>query len=364
MNRRKIIFVTNQFKTGGVESVFMNISDTVSQRIILFPVHNSTDPYLINRIPKNVEIVSNNFKLPRNLFGLAKTIIMAFKYRNIMNTKNAIVINFSDTLTTLLVSFILNPKNYYSWIHCNPEALLKPKTNFIYWRLLKKCKKIIFISNSQRNLFFNLDISSNINEKKGIVCTNFLNSTDIDSKKKIKVKLNYEYFFTAARLDLRSKDFFTLIKGYSLLPTKVKDKYKLIIAGNGPDKDRIINFIHNLNENKNVFLIGNQINPYKYMKNAKLYIHASISEGFSMAILEALSCGCTVIASDCKVGPKEILQGERYGYLFKPQNSLMLKEKILAALNKGIEPSKAEKRAETICNIGRKKVKEFLENGV
>ena len=34
-----------------------------------------------------------------------------------------------------------------------------------------------------------------------------------------------------------------------------------------------------------------------------------------MVLTEALACGCPVVATDCRSGPDEILQGGRYGRL-------------------------------------------------
>jgi glycosyltransferase involved in cell wall biosynthesis len=51
-------------------------------------------------------------------------------------------------------------------------------------------------------------------------------------------------------------------------------------------------------------------NPFPYFKNSYKYILSSLFEGFPNAMTEALSCGCPVIAADCKSGPREILYKE------------------------------------------------------
>ena len=56
-----------------------------------------------------------------------------------------------------------------------------------------------------------------------------------------------------------------------------------------------------------VLLTGRTKNPYQYLKNSNCYVLSSLFEGFPNAMVEAMACGCTIIAADCKSGPKEIL---------------------------------------------------------
>ena len=50
------------------------------------------------------------------------------------------------------------------------------------------------------------------------------------------------------------------------------------------------------------------------MKKGTLYVLTSYYEGFPNAMVEAMSMGLPVIATDCKTGPREILE-DRYGIL-------------------------------------------------
>lgn len=356
------IFITDQFMTGGVESVFLNISRYVKKKIILIPLHTRYNKNLIREIPKNVKIVSDLPKISRGLNGFIKIPFIAFRQKKLrkINERDR-VINFSDTLSSLLFAYILNPNNCISWIHCNPKALLKSKSSKLYFYLLSKCKQLVFVSESQRQLFFSLPESQKIKYKRSIVCTNFFNKEEILGKSKQKINIQKDsYFFTAARLDFRSKDYITLIDGYDRLPSSIKDKYLLIIAGSGPDKGKVEKVILEKKLRRKVLLIGNQDNVYKYMSKAKLYIHSSISEGFSMSILEALECGATVISADCEVGPREILENEKYGYLYQVKNAKQLASKIEEALKKTIPESDTIKRAEQISSKGMKEIRSFF----
>jgi heptosyltransferase-3 len=73
-------------------------------------------------------------------------------------------------------------------------------------------------------------------------------------------------------------------------------------------------------------------NPYPLIKNARLLVLSSDFEGFGLVLVEAITCGTPVIATDCKFGPSEIL-GQKYkNNLVKPNNKFLLAEKISSAI--------------------------------
>lgn len=359
---KKYLFVTNQFKTGGVETVFYNLTKNIDIRALLFPIHTNLNTQLIEALSDNVTLLENRYYVQRNLRGLIKVIYAGIRYRKEFKKKNISVINFSDTLTTLLFSYLVNPQNVSSWIHCNPEALQNAKTYPLYWWLLRKCKHIIFISESQKELFFNMKESSSIDREKAIVCTNFIDG-EIDKRAKQDIKINQPFLFIAARLDLRSKDYLTLIEAYSLLPMEIQDVYRLVIAGDGPDRAIIEEQIEAKKLRNRIILLGNVNNPFSYMAKATVVIHASVSEGFAMSILEALACGATVVAADCHVGPSEILDHGKYGYLYTPGSAKELAVQVKNAIYNKISSEIIKKRAYEITQLGITQAKEFFENG-
>jgi glycosyltransferase involved in cell wall biosynthesis len=56
-------------------------------------------------------------------------------------------------------------------------------------------------------------------------------------------------------------------------------------------------------------------NPYPYMAHARLLVLSSRWEGFANVLVEALACGTPVVSTDCRSGPREILDNGRFGQL-------------------------------------------------
>ena len=70
-----------------------------------------------------------------------------------------------------------------------------------------------------------------------------------------------------------------------------------------------------MERDERVFLMGNTTNAMRELRESDLYVHAARYEGYPNAILEALSAGLCVVATDCPGATSEILDRGRYGIL-------------------------------------------------
>ncbi|MGK7935217.1 MAG: glycosyltransferase [Xenococcaceae cyanobacterium] len=109
------------------------------------------------------------------------------------------------------------------------------------------------------------------------------------------------------------KDFPTLLRAFALLRQKMTAR--LMILGEGELRPELETMVKQLDLTESVSLPGFVSNPYAYMSHASAFVLSSRWEGLPTALIEAMACGCPVVATDCPSGPKEILAEGRYGEL-------------------------------------------------
>ena len=123
-----------------------------------------------------------------------------------------------------------------------------------------------------------------------------------------------------------AKDFTTLIRAFSIV---VKDiPSRMIILGEGEMRPELESLISNLGLKDDILLPGFVDNCYPYMVECDLFVVSSVTEGLSTVLIEAMACGASLISTDCKSGPREILEDGLWGRLVPVSNYKELAEAI------------------------------------
>ncbi len=123
-----------------------------------------------------------------------------------------------------------------------------------------------------------------------------------------------------------------------IMPSIVAEhpEVKLKIIGDGPEMSSLKSKVESLKLNNIVELLGNL--PHEtalaYLAAADLFILNSGYEGMSHLILEALSLGRPVLASDVGGNPEIVIRNQT-GDLFEYNNRVQIREKILQFLRAG-----------------------------
>jgi len=109
------------------------------------------------------------------------------------------------------------------------------------------------------------------------------------------------------------KDFPSLIRAFSLV--REERPCRLVILGEGHKRDILAGLVRELGLWDSVALPGFVGNPYSWLARSSLFVLSSKWEGSPNALTEALALGIPVVSTDCRSGPREILQGGKYGEL-------------------------------------------------
>jgi glycosyltransferase involved in cell wall biosynthesis len=110
-----------------------------------------------------------------------------------------------------------------------------------------------------------------------------------------------------------AKGFDVLLRAFARL--RSQRPARLLLLGDGAERRALGAQITDLGLEQDAELCGFVANPYPYMARADLFVLSSRYEGLGNVLIEALACGCPVVSTDCPSGPREILDGGRFGAL-------------------------------------------------
>lgn len=108
---------------------------------------------------------------------------------------------------------------------------------------------------------------------------------------------------------------------------------RLVILGEGDLRGDLEALARSLGIAEDVALPGFDPNPFRYMARASVYVMSSDFEGLPTALIEAMACGCPVVATDCQGGPREILVDGRLGRIVPTNDAAALAAAILETLD-------------------------------
>jgi glycosyltransferase involved in cell wall biosynthesis len=139
------------------------------------------------------------------------------------------------------------------------------------------------------------------------------------------------------------KDQATLLRAFAKV--RARRPVRLLILGEGNQRPALEVLADALGIAADVRMPGHVPNPLAYMRRARLFVLSSAWEGLPTVLIEALACGCPVVSTDCPSGPREILDGGRYGRLVPLGDVEALAAAIETTLDEPVERSRLEHRA-------------------
>lgn len=132
------------------------------------------------------------------------------------------------------------------------------------------------------------------------------------------------------------KDFPTLLRAFAAIQRQIPSR--LILLGEGKDRDLLLALAESLGVADRVFLAGFERNPYAWLSQADLFVLSSAWEGSPNALTEALALGVPCVSTDCPSGPSEILEDGRFGPLVPVGDVPAMARAMLSTLREPLAP--------------------------
>ncbi|MFC0710513.1 glycosyltransferase [Azorhizophilus paspali] len=109
---------------------------------------------------------------------------------------------------------------------------------------------------------------------------------------------------------------------------------ELWLIGEGRERQRLEALVRALGLDRRVHLPGYQAHPEAYVRRCHLYVQPSRSEGFGLALVEAMGCGLPVVATTLGGAP-EIVESGVTGWLLPEATPAALADVLEAAWRLG-----------------------------
>ena len=149
------------------------------------------------------------------------------------------------------------------------------------------------------------------------------------------------------------KRFDLLIRVFERLSRDLAD-WRLIILGDGPERERLEQLVVGLGLQSRVELRGRVANPQDYYAGADLFVLTSSYEGFPTALCEAMASALPVVAFDCPAGPAELIRDQVDGLLIENGSEEQLESALRALMTDGSRREAfAARSAEIVTRFNR-----------
>jgi GalNAc-alpha-(1->4)-GalNAc-alpha-(1->3)-diNAcBac-PP-undecaprenol alpha-1,4-N-acetyl-D-galactosaminyltransferase len=304
----RITFTISQLEGGGAERVMTLLAKGFAQRghavTVITLSSTATDLYLL---PKTVKRVGLNLNCPsttlfQKLFNTLKRLII---FRNAVHEScpDIVIAFMADMNVFTVVALLFTGYPIIGTQHCSPSKLPMPQP----WEALRyltfPClRKLVSVSKGvdsefswlprvKREVIYNPILPFQSGGELSVV-----SEADVEKK----------WIVAMGRL-VPEKSFDLLLKAFKEIAYRYSD-WQLLILGEGVLRKDLENLRDDLDLASSVILPGLIQNPVAFLKQAKIFVLSSQTEGFPMALGEALACGLPAIATDCSGGIRELLR--------------------------------------------------------
>lgn len=316
--KKKVVFFMEYIHGGGAEKVAVDILNYINKEkydvtlVVLFE-----DGLKIENLSQEIKVRA----IMKKSYGkvVAKAIYYFMKYfpkiayKLFIPRGFNIEIAFLEGFATKIISFSTNKESKkIAWVHTDLSQYRW--TNYVYRKneeasCYRRYDDIIFVSNDASLGFDKIFNFNNI--RKSVVYNPINRERILEKSNESEVSFNEFTIISVGRL-IEIKGFDRLIKAHAKLVEKYP--HKLVIIGEGNERGYLEQLINTLGVKKTVDIMGFMKNPYPYVKAADLFVSTSKTEGYGLAVAEAILLEKPVMITNIS-GTVEVLGGEEYGVI-------------------------------------------------
>ena len=185
-------------------------------------------------------------------------------------------------------------------VHGFPFHYAQPLPIRFFYQVLEKlvspfCNKMIFVNNFEREFAIKNKI---VKEKKAITIYNGIELNEEKNKHSSIMKDDIFIYGSVLRFE-KIKNIINTIK-VSIEVCKVNNRIVFYFIGDGKLLNKCRQMVLKANLEENIILPGWKNNIAEWLVKFDTYLLFSIAEGLSISILEAMSMGLPIVASDVK----------------------------------------------------------------
>ena len=325
-----IVHVVYRFDTGGLENGVVNLINSLGNEeythsIVTLKGHNADFAARIKTANVKYYDLAKRDGNDLGIFWLMNQLLKQLK-PDILHTRN------TATLEMQLVGWWRRVKlrihGEHGWDVNDMHG-----QNLTYQRLRKLLKPIIheYIALSKEARDYLLDIIKVKPQRLNHIC-NGVDKTKFSTK---GAPTNTSPFIIGCvgRLE-HVKNHVLLAEAFVIVSQKTQGKVdiQLQLVGEGSCREKVESLLSDGGCVDNTWLAGNRNDVAELMMNFDVFVLPSLAEGISNTILEAMSCGLPVIATEVG-GNVELVQHDKSGYLVSVSSAEEMAQQMLSYID-------------------------------
>jgi len=210
-----------------------------------------------------------------------------------------------------LIPYLLK-KKYFVYCRGSDVMLTKGWRKWLNKKLLMKAEKVIALTRAMQNKL------KQDYRVESVVIPNAIDTFDCNVE-----KIPGQIIFVGTLKEVKGINY--LLEALKM----IEENISLIIVGDGPERNYLERYASELGLTSRVKFVGmkNKLEIQKYICESQILVLPSLSEGFSMTLLEAMVGGIPVIATNVGGNP-EIIEDRINGFLVEPRNPRQIANSI------------------------------------